>query len=312
MSDIEFDPNVKGRILDVLADLNDVELESIETWFCSRAYKKELEQKRSLDASNEILKKIGDTIKDLVPFEAEMASETIAPPTIGEQADCNAINTLHVDEFLYDEDEVAELAKKGKIKRHYCLDCSSRNIKDLTFISHSMSKEELLYIFKVLLPKDLEDKQLLDVGSRLGTVLFGAYYLSNLRSIIGIEMNKELCKVQEKVIEQFSMDNNRIKVIHSDVMNKGDIVANSNIVVINILDFFVDNQKHRDMWYFFKKHMKKGSYLVTNRSMRDTLDDLEIYHDFANWLNICRINQMENEIFCHVEDYSNLYLYIIN
>lgn len=40
MSDIEFDPNVKGRILDVLAELNNVELESIETWFCSRAYKK--------------------------------------------------------------------------------------------------------------------------------------------------------------------------------------------------------------------------------------------------------------------------------
>lgn len=82
-----------------------------------------------MDASNDILKKIGDTIKDLVPFEAEMVSETIAPPTIGDQADCNAANTLHVDEFLYDEEEVAELAKKGKIKRHYCLDCSSRNIE---------------------------------------------------------------------------------------------------------------------------------------------------------------------------------------
>lgn len=36
-----------------------------------------------------------------------------------------------------------------------------------------MSRQALQYIFKVLLPKDLEDKQVLDVGSRLGAVIFG-------------------------------------------------------------------------------------------------------------------------------------------
>lgn len=36
-----------------------------------------------------------------------------------------------------------------------------------------MSCQALQYIFKVLLPSDLEEKQILDVGSRLGAVLYG-------------------------------------------------------------------------------------------------------------------------------------------
>lgn len=45
--------------------------------------------------------------------------------------------------------------------------------QDLIYISHSMSREQLQYIFKVVLPSDLEEKQILDVGSRLGAVLYG-------------------------------------------------------------------------------------------------------------------------------------------
>lgn len=89
----------------------------------------ELETKRLMKISEKCLINIGETIKGIVPFEAEMPSEKIAPPTIGDQADCNAVNTCHVDEFLYDQDEVHELVKDGKLKRHYCLDCNSRNIK---------------------------------------------------------------------------------------------------------------------------------------------------------------------------------------
>lgn len=55
--------------------------------------------------------------------------------------------------------------------------------QELIYISHSMSCQALQYIFKVLLPSDLEEKQILDVGSRLGAVLYGVstnttYYYS--------------------------------------------------------------------------------------------------------------------------------------
>lgn len=131
-------------------------------------------------------------------------------------------------------------------------------------------------------------------------------------TIIGVEMNQECCDVQRRIIEQHSMDTNRIRVVHSDVMERSDLVTNSNIIVINILEFFVDNEKHKEMWYFFRKYIKKGSYLVCNRSMTDTFVNLDIFEEFMNWLSVCKPHQIENEILFDIEDYNDLYLYTVN
>lgn len=50
-----------------------------------------------------------------------------------------------------------------------------------------MSKEALYYIFNVKLPK-LDDKVVLDIGSRLGSVLYGVsrknlFFILNIKSI---------------------------------------------------------------------------------------------------------------------------------
>lgn len=304
--------NAKCRILEIFSELDDSDLESIERWISSQSYKKDLGNKKELRSSEHLLKKIGDSIKKVVPFEAVMPTESITPPVVGDQADCNKHNTCHVDEFLYDEEQVEVLIKKGKLKRYYCLDCNSRNIQKLTFISHSMSRQTLQYIFKVLLPKDLEDKQLLDIGSRLGTVLYAAYYLTNASKLVGIEMNKEFCEVQEKIINQYTMDIDRIKVIHSDVMDRPDVVECSDVFIINVFDFFVNTEKHKELWYFFKNHFKNGSYLVVNRSMAETLGHLDMFEEFMDWLTICKPYQLENEIYFDIEDFSELYLYTIN
>lgn len=114
------------------------------------------------------------------------------------------------------------------------------------------------------------------------------------------------------MFDAFSMDTNRIKVIHSDAMERHDIIKNSDIIVINVLDFFVDIEKHKEMWYFFKKYIKKGSYLVCNRSMADTLSSLDIFEEFMNWLSICKPSQLENEVLFDIEDSNELYLYTVN
>lgn len=84
---------------------------------------------KALQKTEKKLIQIGNTIKTLIPLAAEMPSENIVPPKIGSSSDCTEVNTCHVDEFLYDESEVEKLVEKGKIRRHYCLDCSSRNVK---------------------------------------------------------------------------------------------------------------------------------------------------------------------------------------
>lgn len=56
-------------------------------------------------------------------------------------------------------------------------------------MTHSCSRDRLEYIFTSLLPP-LDGKRILDVGSRLGAVLYGAYVFSDAAQIAGIEINK--------------------------------------------------------------------------------------------------------------------------
>lgn len=143
-------------------------------------------------------------------------------------------------------------------------------------------------------------------------ISFQAYYFSNAGKIVGVEMNKECCEVQERILNQFSMDVNRIKVVHSDVMARSDIVANSNIIIINVLDFFVDIETHKKIWYFFKQHIKKGSYVLCNRSIADTLDSIGLFEELIDWLSVCKPCQQENEVLFDVEDYMDIHLYTVN
>nr|CAD7424210.1 unnamed protein product [Timema monikensis] len=111
---------------------------------------------------------------------------------------------IHVDSFLYDDDDLDDMCSDGKVPRFFCKDCDSRNIEPLEVISHSLSRTRLKYIFQAMLPP-LEYLTLLDVGSRLGAVLYGAFLYTNAAKIIGVEINSDFCKLQTKTIRKHSM-----------------------------------------------------------------------------------------------------------
>ena len=97
----------------------------------------------------------------------------------------NFQNTAHVDAFLYDEADVEELTNSGKIPTHFCRNCGGKNIGEVELMTHSCGRDDLEFIFDALLPELSDGKVLLDVGSRIGAVLFGAYIYSNSSAIIG-------------------------------------------------------------------------------------------------------------------------------
>nr|CAD7397821.1 unnamed protein product [Timema poppensis] len=148
---------------------------------------------------------------------------------------------IHVDSFLYDDDDFDDMCSDGKVPRFFCKDCDSRNTEPLEVISHSLSRTRLKYIFQAMLPP-LEYLTLLDVGSRLGAVLYGlcpvlggggspsafspygdpyprgdslapavsllvfqAFLYTNAAKIIGVEINSDFCKLQTKTIRKHSM-----------------------------------------------------------------------------------------------------------
>lgn len=119
------------------------------------------------DNNDIMLKNIADDLRSCLPQEAVLCSEQLALQKIRQQPE----PTVHVDAFLYDEDVIDSLCEEGKMSRNYCTACGSHQTAPLGFISHSFSLEELKFIYQHVLP-DLSGKVLVDIGSRLGTVLY--------------------------------------------------------------------------------------------------------------------------------------------
>ncbi|XP_011861851.1 PREDICTED: uncharacterized protein LOC105558657 isoform X2 [Vollenhovia emeryi] len=230
-----------------------------------------------------ILNSIVSDIKQKVPFNAILTSENITAPLTGENSDCDPNITLHMDEFLYSDEDIDELVDNNQLQRYYCTDCGSRSIKPLILLSHSMSHEGLVFIFKVLLPS-LKNKTVLDIGSRLGPVLYGAYVYTDAGKIIGVEMNEEFCNLQNEIIYKYKM-NDRISILHKRIEEVPETIKESDVIVINnSFEFYLPRNVQIDVWKFLKAAIKPGTLLITRPSVDETFKTLSIDISVDKWL----------------------------
>jgi len=221
------------------------------------------------------MKEIQCWLRLKVPAEAVVPSETILFGHEGTDfADYTAQNTQSVDGFLYEEDDVDDLCDEGKLARSYCTACGSRDIKDLNFISHSLSIRELEFIFKQVLPGakcELDKSCVVDVGSRLGGVLYAACVFANTKAAVGVEMNPELCKVQEEVFKVFGLQS-RARVICDDVRMQLQVISDANVVVLhNVFQFFLEKKEAANAWSTVMRALSPGTLLVTCPPIEDQL-----------------------------------------
>lgn len=227
------------------------------------------------------LRTIAEDIKTLVPTEAILPSEQINHSNL---ANTGNEPIIHVDSFLFEDDQIDALVEEGKLSRNYCKNCGSVNVKPITFISHSASVQRIEFIFQYMLP-DLSDKVLLDVGSRLGAVLYGAYYCSAARKIIGIEINKDLCALQNHIIDKYDL-NDRIQVICDNICNLPDIVRAANVIILNnVFECFMPKETQKQIWTWLRNNITiSGTILITVPSLEETLSSLETGIDISSWL----------------------------
>ncbi|KAF3845624.1 hypothetical protein F7725_008787 [Dissostichus mawsoni] len=142
--------------------------------------------------------------------------------------------TVHVDSFLYDEEEVDSLCDEGSLSRSYCLSCGSTRTAPLDFLSHSFSIPELHFLFESVLP-DLSGRVLVDVGSRLGA----GYVFSSASRLVGLEISEEFVKLQENIVQKYTMTD-RIQVLHSDVRLQNVLLQNADVLVLNnVFEYFL-------------------------------------------------------------------------
>lgn len=229
------------------------------------------------------MRQIAEYLRPMVPVNAVFPSESILVPKQGENADCDPATTVHVDAFLYDDDAIDELVEQGRLSRSYCKACGSHDTAPLTFISHSASARRAEFIFREMVPY-LKDKSVLDVGSRLGVMLYAAHAFTPANPIIGVEMNPDLCQIQETAIKHFHMED-RIKVVNANVLAVPDLVASSDVVILNnVFEFFTPEQEQVALWQFLRRTIKKGAILVTVPSLEDSLKNLQTGIVISEWV----------------------------
>lgn len=240
-------------------------------------------EEENVENTDIIMESICDDLQEMVPFNGVFSSENIVSPTVGPNADCKPETTVHIDAFLYKEEELGNLENENKINLYYCKDCNSQSIGHLSLVTHSATQAQVKFIFQYLLP-DLTGKTLLDVGSRLGPILYGAYLLTNA-NILGVEIDENFCKIQQKIIQKYKFDD-RIQVYHNDIIDRADLLEKADIIILNnVFEFFMPLETQSNLWKFIKAHTsRKGVVLITHPSIEESVKHLKVDIKVTDWV----------------------------
>uniref|UniRef100_UPI00398EB227 uncharacterized protein n=1 Tax=Pristiophorus japonicus TaxID=55135 RepID=UPI00398EB227 len=231
--------------------------------------------------NNEILlRSIAEDLRGCLPIGAMLSSEPLA----FKKTQQNPEPTVHIDAFLFDDDLIDSLCEKGKMSRNYCLSCGSHKTAPLAFISHSFSPLEIKFLFHHVLP-DLSGKILIDVGSRLGAVLFGGYLYSAASQIIGVEINADFCQLQQVMIEKYQFSD-KVQVVCADICTRGSLLKSADVIVMNnVFEYFLDKEEQIRTWQFICFTLKKkGALLVTAPSLQESLSQLQTGIQLNQWV----------------------------
>ncbi|XP_044128099.1 uncharacterized protein LOC122921872 [Bufo gargarizans] len=266
----------QGAIFSLLGQVSPGVLPKVIQWLKTSS---EIEELTTSNA-DVLLHNIADDLRNCLPVEAMVISEKQAQENIQRLQK----PTLHVDAFLYNDEAIDSLCEEGKMSRNYCTSCGSTKTAPLDFLSHSFSILELKFLFQHALP-DLSGKTLLDVGSRLGAVLYAGYVYSSASKLQGIEINAEFCELQEKIITKYHFSD-RIQVNHSDICSQKTLLHQADVVVLNnVFEYFLSKEEQIKAWIFMYENLrKKGCLVVTVPSLKESFSKLQINMQLSQWL----------------------------
>lgn len=150
------------------------------------------------------------------------------------------------------------------------------------YISHSLPREVTRWLLAAALPS-IKDKVLVDVGSRLGPVLWMGYLFSHAKQLIGIELSKTFAALSQQIVKDFKMSD-RVKIIQDNVLNQAEVLQSGDIIVLNnVFEWFTEKEQLRNLWDFVTKNVtKKGAIVVTVPSIEESLAnaDVRTYHHY--------------------------------
>jgi len=135
-----------------------------------------------------------------------------------------------------------------------------------------MSPVQLEYLFAHALPSaSTSGKTIVDVGSRLGAVLYGAYEYTKAAKIVGIEFSKYFVDVQQQIVSKYNLGD-RIELVCNDVRQCKPILSTANVIILNnVFQFFAMSIVHKAIWQAIISSLQAGTILVTVPALHDQL-----------------------------------------
>ncbi|EGD72754.1 hypothetical protein PTSG_04484 [Salpingoeca rosetta] len=242
------------------------------------------------------------------------ADEELHYPDRGENSDCNEQNTLSVDSFLFDADDVDDMIDAGDLPSHYCQDCGSRNISRLTFISHSMSLHQLKFMYNTIIPQYCPTvRHVVDIGSRLGAVLFAGCCLRPDLTYTGVEVNSTYAAQQRDVIDKFNLK--AINVVEGDVRQHTDLLQQADLVVLhNVFEFFGDKAYSQELWLTVLQALtRSNTFILSVPAIEESLDTIGLPSSSMSHLKRVPIAYPEpvDEDDEFAEDAATMFLYTV-
>ncbi|KAM9983499.1 hypothetical protein ACTFIY_000237 [Dictyostelium cf. discoideum] len=263
-----------------------------------------------------ILQTIIQDLKDQLPsITTEAPNEKITIPKNTSFEGYTKENTINVDGFLYTEEDIDDLIESGELKNNYCLDCASKSIQPINFISHSTTPNQLKYMFSndVLGGNcNLKQSTILDIGSRLGALLYTGYLFSDTKKLIGCEINQYFSDLQKSMINRYKMTD-RIEIVHGNILDNRQLIQQSDIIYMNnVLEFFQqDKKKHIEFWQFIQNQSKskKGLKILTIPSLEESFKNNKIPLKLKGWVKKIQLDSPVPQDDPTFPDYQEIHLY---
>lgn len=130
--------DARSTFLRTLSKVDPNDSEDFVEWVmehCSNAYTSKHSGETIDDTLNwaeKRLKKIAKDIKRIIPLQGVLDTEKIRHPEEGKGLACQPSTTVHVDSFLYSDEDIDRLCDEGKMSRNYCRQCGSHNTAPLS------------------------------------------------------------------------------------------------------------------------------------------------------------------------------------
>jgi predicted RNA methylase len=145
---------------------------------------------------------------------------------------------------------------------------------------------------------DLNGKKLVDIGSRLGTILYAAkLYNPDMRQAVGIEMNAAFVDIQHSVIASMGLSD--IEVVCADFRNCTHVFADTHVVFMNnVFGFFLPADEQVNCWQTLRKILRSGTYLIHNPSIDSVTSQLPLGFVVSEWLQQIATEVDEDRQIC--------------